>query len=371
MRSVLISGAGVAGLTTAYWLHRRGFAPTVVERAVIPRLGGQPIDVRGSALGVVERMGILDEVRQARTRIVGMSIVDADGKELERITDWTISTGPLGTQDVELLRDTLTRLLQERASDGDGIEYVYGDSITALEQDAQGVRVKFERGQPRTFDFVVGADGLHSKVRQLAFGPDSKFMHHMGTYLSVCTSDNFLKLDNWQLWHRGETAGYIIFPVRDNAELRITLTFQSGPMDYDYRDSEQQKKLVAERLAHLGGEAPKLIQAMMKARDFYFVAMAQIHMEHCSRGRVALCGDAGYCASPLSGQGTSLALVGAYVLADELARAGDDYRSAFTRYEERIRTYVKLNQAIPLRDPTDPGYMEKHDQAKNGISIDP
>ncbi|SHF14697.1 FAD-dependent monooxygenase [Streptoalloteichus hindustanus] len=371
MRSVLISGASIAGPALAYWLHRHGFAPTVVERAPAPRPGGQAIDIRGVALDVVERMGLLERVREMRTRMRGMSVLDGDGNEVFRSTEMTLSSGRLDSDDIEVLRDDLTSLLYEHTRDD--VEYVFGDSVTGLTQDEHGVRVEFANAEPRTFDLVVGADGLHSAVRRLAFGPESEFLRHLGTYIAIFGTDNILDLDNWQIWVRHNTregVGYAVYPARDNTELRVTLGFRSEPLDYDYRDVDQQKRIMAEQLADLGWETPRLLAAMHDSTGFFFDAMAQIHMDRWSTGRVTLVGDAGYCPSPLSGQGTSLALVGAYVLADELRAAAGDHESAFQRYEERMRPFVTLNQALATDYPQGETPEEATAHAKNAISLD-
>ena len=368
MKTVLISGGSIAGPTLAHWLHHQGFTPTVVERAPAPRLGGQAIDVRGVALQVVERMGLLSEVRQARTRMRGMSMLDGDGNEVMRSTELAFSSGRLDGEDVELLREDLTRMLHARTRDE--AEYVFGDSITALHQEAHGVRVEFERGPSRTFGLVIGADGLHSNVRRLVFGPEAGFIRPLGMHMAIFSTENFLDLDTWQVWLRDGDAGYGIYPVRDNTELRVTFGFGSGADVPDTRDIEQQKQLVADRLARLGWETPRLLQAMGKAPDFYFDVMAQIHMEHWSTGRVALLGDAAHCPSPLSGQGTSLALVGAYVLARELGRTDGDHRAAFARYEERMRPFVALNQALATENPGGRASEESIERAKNALCLD-
>ncbi|MEV5538223.1 FAD-dependent monooxygenase [Saccharopolyspora shandongensis] len=370
MRNVLISGASIAGPALAYWLQRKGFSVTVVERSPGPRNGGQAIDIRGVALDVVDRMGLGERIRAARTRMRGMSMLDSSGNELFRSEEHTISGGRLDNEDVELLREDLTAMLHEATKDR--VEYVFGDSITALRQDERGVRVEFEHGGFRTFDFVIGADGLHSTVRRLAFGPEQQFSSHLGQYLAIFPMTNFLGLDDWQVWFQdGATgAGGGVYPVRDNTELRVTLGFRSEPVTYDYRDTDQQKRLMAERLAGLGWEVPKLLSAMAEAPDFYFDVMSQIHMDRWTTGRVALVGDAGYCASVLSGQGTSLALVGAYVLAEELGRPGIDHTSAFGAYERRMRPFVALNQALATENPDGPASEESLNRAKTAISLD-
>jgi 2-polyprenyl-6-methoxyphenol hydroxylase-like FAD-dependent oxidoreductase len=390
MKTVLISGASVAGLTLAHWLRRRGYAPTVVERAPALRPGGQALDVRGVALDVIDRMGLLAEARAARTRMGGMTMLDGDGKEVWRSTEMTLSSGRLDSDDIELLRDDLTELLYGRTREG--VEYLFGDSIATLDDEGDGegdgdertsgVRVSFERAPARTFDLVIGADGLRSKVRQLAFGDegcdDGRYIRTLGPHVAVFSTDNFVNLDNWQVWLDDGTATYCLYPVRDNSEIRATLGFRSEPPAYDHRDIEQQKALVAGGLGHLGGDTPQLLKGMWAASDFYFDAVAQVRMDHWSRGRCALVGDAGYSPSLLSGQGTSVALVGAYVLADELGKVldggeegvGGGHRSAFARYEERLRPFVELNQALAIENSGSRAAEESIERAKNAISLD-
>ncbi|MGI5325952.1 FAD-dependent monooxygenase [Actinomadura nitritigenes] len=346
---VLVSGASIGGPALAYWLGRHGFEVTIVEVTQGLRDGGQAIDVRGPALEVAERMGILDLVRERRVQMRGMSMVDADGAELYRSEERTITAGDLDSPDIEILRDDLSHILADAA--GDGVEYLFGDSIAELDQDDDGVRVTFRSGTVRTFDLVVGADGAHSNTRRLVFGPEERFISHLGTYLGVWTAPNFLGLDRWQVFHQmpGSAWGGGVMSVRGNKEVRVYLGFESKePLAYDYRDTAAQKKILADALAGGGWELPRLLETMWDAPDFHFDAMAQIHMDAWSRGRVVLLGDAGYCGSPLSGQGTSMAMVGAYVLAGELKAAGGDHRAAFAAYERELRGYVAANQELAL-----------------------
>ncbi|QHC23638.1 FAD-dependent oxidoreductase [Streptomyces sp. GS7] len=347
--SVLISGAGIAGTALAYWLERYGFRVTVVERAPEPRAGGQAVDVRGSALHVVERMGLLQDVQARKTGLRGMSQVDADGRELRRTTERTLSGGPVDSPDVEILRDELCTLLRRAA--GPGVEYLFGDSMRSLVQHEDGVQVHFTSGAERSFDLVVGADGLHSATRRLVFGPESDYLHPIGTYIAAWSAPNHLGLDRWEVFHGpcGDGVwGCMAMTVRDNAELRVFVGFHSDEPTERLlpRDTTEQKRLIAERCAGLRWEVPRFLKAMWETDAFHYDVVAQIRMDHWSRGRVALLGDAGYCPSPLTGQGTSVALTAAYVLAGELHAADGDHRAAYPAYEERLRDHVAANQAL-------------------------
>lgn len=216
----------------------------------------------------------------------GMSVLDADGKEISRSTEATFSSGRLDSDDFELLREDLVRLVYERTRED--VEYLFGDTITALDEDEAGVRVDFERAASRTFDLVIGADGLHSTVRRLAFGPEERFAHHLGSYLSVFSADNFLGLEDWQVWLSEGDIGYGVMAVRDNTELRVAFGFESEPLP---RDADALRRTIVERLASLRWEGQRLAQAALDAPDFYCDAMAQIRMDRWSQGRVALLGD--------------------------------------------------------------------------------
>ncbi|MBO3678608.1 FAD-dependent monooxygenase [Streptomyces sp. NEAU-YJ-81] len=348
---VLISGASIAGPALAYWLDRYGCQVTVVERAAGPRPGGQAIDVRGPALEVCARMGVLEEIRTHRTGLRGMSMVDGDGKELFSTTERTASGGQLDSPDVEILRDDLSSVLL--AAGGDGIEYLFNDSIASLAQGPDEVAVTFHRGGSRAFDIVVAADGVHSSTRALVFGPEEKFLHHMGGYLGVWTVPNYLGLDRWEVIYQmpGDVWGGMVMSVRENTEARVYIGIDSDEPPAELlgsRTVSDQKRLVAERYRDARWEMPRLLEYMWGAPDFHLDVAAQIHMDSWSRGRVTLVGDAGYCGSPMSGQSTSVAMVGAYVLAGELKAAGGDHTAAFAAYERELRGYAVANQQLAL-----------------------
>jgi 2-polyprenyl-6-methoxyphenol hydroxylase-like FAD-dependent oxidoreductase len=365
---ILISGAGIAGPALAYWLQRSGFQVTLVERAPGLRPGGHAIDVRGVALEVLRRMALCDAASNLRTHVRGGAVLDADGKEIWRSEERSFTGGAFESGDIELFRDDLARLLHEVTHKT--CEYLWGDSIAAIEQLEQGVRVSFERCAAREFALVVAADGLHSPTRSLAFGNDEPYVHSLGVGLAIFSTPNLLQLQDWQLSHRDEVSGYVIYPNRDNSELRVNLGFGLGGSEAWRGSVKAQKELVVQRCAHMRWQVPRLIEAMWQAPDFYFGDLAQVKMPRWSQGRVVLVGDAGYCPSPFSGQGTSLALVGAYILAQELGRTPRTFSDAYTRYETRMRPWVDLNQA--LVDPTRKGPVpdEVMSHAKNAIALD-
>jgi len=340
---VLISGAGIAGLTAAYWLRRYGFAPTLVERAPSLLTGGYKIDVRGTALQVLRRMGIHDAVVAAGTDMQGALLIDRDGNVIKEMSGDEF--GHRVSEDLEIVRGTLCRILMDQIADA---EFIFGDSILAIAQSSDRVLVEFTKTSPREFDLVIGADGLHSNVRRIAFGDESRFLRELGLYLCVYTVPNYLKLDRMEMQYTELGRVAAIWSSRGDANAKACFGFVA-PARVDLRDRAQQQHVLTEVYRGIGGQVPRLLEMIPSAPDFYFDAAAQISMDHWSQGRVVLVGDAGYCASPMSGQGTSLALVGAYVLAGELAAASGAYQTAFQQYEKEMRPFVELNQALGLK----------------------
>ncbi|MGA5565051.1 FAD-dependent monooxygenase [Streptomyces platensis] len=354
-RTVLISGASIAGPALAHWLHRYGFAVTVVERAPELRTGGYKVDIRGAAVEVAERMGILADIQRASTDMRTGAYVNDDGKRIATLP--AALFGARVGRDDEIMRGDLARILHERTRAD--VEYVFGDSITSLTERADahdhgrgGVDVTFERGAPRRFDLVVGADGVHSNVRRLTFGPEEQFVRHLGAYISAFSMPNELGLDREELYHAVPGRLSCVYSSAGDPAAKGLLTFRSPRPAYDHRQPDRQLALLEAAFKGVGvrpsegwTQIPRLLEAARAADDFYFDGLQLIEMDRWSRGRVVLLGDAAHCASPASGQGTGMALVGAYVLAGELA-AGGGPEEAFDRYEREMRGYVAVNHAL-------------------------
>lgn len=340
---VLVSGASIAGPAAAYWLQRYGARVTVVEQAPALRPGGQAVDARGVAREVIRRMGLDEAVRAACTDTRGGYSVDAEGTVLEtfRAED---DGGDGYISEIEILRGDLARILHDHTS-GE-VDYVFGDRIAGLSQDADGVDVVLASGARRRFDLVIGAEGLHSALRATVFGPRERFVRHLGLGLAFFSVPNVFGIDGWLYDHQdaGRWAG--LRPGGDPDQAIAMMSFPAGDLAFDHRDVTAQKRLLREHMTGFGWETPRILEHLDDSPDFYLDQVAQVVMERWSHGRVALLGDAASCASPMSGGGTGLALVGAYLLAGELASAGWDPAAGFGRYEERMRGYVEANQEM-------------------------
>jgi 2-polyprenyl-6-methoxyphenol hydroxylase-like FAD-dependent oxidoreductase len=344
MRStVLISGASIAGPALAYWLHRYGFEVTVVEKARAPRGGGYPIDIRGTALEVVDRMGLMPQLRAAHVDSRKLTFLNADGSLITSVRPDAIAGGVEG-RDLEVRRGDLTELLYGTVRDE--VEFLFDDSIAALDDHEHGVDVTFRGGARRTFDLVIGADGLHSNTRSLVFGPEEQFHHYLGYCFAGFTMTNDFGLSHeGVIWNTPGRAA-ALYAVGDGEQLHGFLNFARPEPPFEaFRDPAAQRDLVASVFAHDGWQIPRMVADMRTADDLFFDVVSQIHMPHWSAGRVALVGDAAQAPSFLTGQGSSMALVGAYMLAGALATT-PDHTTAFTAYERSIREFVRLNQAL-------------------------
>jgi 2-polyprenyl-6-methoxyphenol hydroxylase-like FAD-dependent oxidoreductase len=342
-RRVLISGASIAGPATAYWLDRHGFDVTLVEKAATIRLGGYPIDLRGVAMDVAERMGLRPALLDAHIDSQRATFVDGDGKEIIALDPEWIHGGVPG-RDVEVARGELASLLSDLTLNR--VRRRFNNSIAALEDDGAGVDVTFDDGSRERFDIVIGADGVHSNTRALTFGDEVQFSKPIGFCFAGFSIPNALGLDREALISNVPGRMVAIYAAGSCPEKVFVLMAFAHPyrLGREGRDPAFQRGLTAKAFAGASWQVPELLRAMETADDLYFDHVEQIRMPAWTLGRVALVGDAAYAPSFLTGQGSSLALTGAYVLASELARH-PDHRGAFAAYERKLRPFIALNQA--------------------------
>ncbi|KAM3523953.1 hypothetical protein MY4038_007971 [Beauveria bassiana] len=372
MANILIVGCGIAGSALASFLlldandvQKRKMRITILERASELRPYGQNIDVRGYGVDMLRKLGIEAAVRASTTDEEGVQLVDAYHRIWASIdTDKTGKT-QTPTSDIEILRGRLAQLCWKRsmqlsddckASGGHGIQYIFGDCLSSIEQAGDKVHVTFEKsGQKQAYDVVVGADGSKSQTRALAWGAkhESKAVHSLGVYGAFFSIPREYHDTKWRKWFH-TTGGRAIMLRPDDSGVRSTI-FMTVMNNKDARlpaageehnSIEEEKALMREYFAGTGWETARILRGMVDAQDFYFDALVQIKMDRWSKGRVVLVGDAGYCASPMSGMGTTLAFTGACSLAAAILRHTGLPEQAFAEYETKMRPIVTKSQKL-------------------------
>lgn len=348
-RSALISGASIAGPVLAFWLAEAGWDVTVVERADQLRTSGYPVDIRGTATDVIHRMGLHDEIAATRYRHVPLALLSPGGRRLSTL-DFGSLLNDEASGDVEIARGALSEILY--AASRGRVTYRFGDSIASMAQSDTGVDVIFHHGRPGTFDIVIGADGIHSNVRRLILGAEEQYIRHLGLYAAIwdLPTDMFDPGTGFMYSHAGRTA--MVERLADGGPARAFLAFtHPNPGTVDRHDLGDIQTAARQAFSEDRWRTTEIIDTLPNADDLYFDTASQVRMDRWSVGRIALVGDAAYAPAFLSGQGTSIAIAGAYLLASELART-DDPVTAFASYERRLRPYVAANQNLALRTDT-------------------
>ena len=346
-RTVLISGAGIAGPTLAWWLRQHGFTPTLVEKAPAPRLGGYIIDFWGVGYDVAERMGLLPVLHRVGYRVEEVRIVNELGQRISGFDADVLRAATHGRY-LSIMRGDLAQAILSIV--GDDVETIFDDSVAHLAEDADGVTVAFEQAPTRRFDLVVGAGGLHSVVRKLVFGPESRFEKYLGYYTAAFSSARYPHRDE------GVYVSYAVpgrqvarYALRDGRSAFFLILASDGTLADARHDIEMQREAIRLAFGGIGWEMAEIIAAMESADDLYFDTVAQARLPHWSRGRVVLLGDAAYCPSLLAGQGSAFAMAGAHVLAHELMVANGDHRVAFAAYERRFKPFIDAKQRAAER----------------------
>lgn len=349
---ILIAGAGIAGPTLAYWLLHHGFTPTLVESAPRLRTGGYVIDFWGAGFEIADRMRLLPALEPLGYKVQEMRVVDARGRRVASLPTGSFDRLTQG-RFLSLSRGDLAACIYQAL--GERVETLFGDRITGLESTGGGVSVEFQEAGARNFDLVLGADGLHSGVRRLAFGDEVHFEKYLGCKAAAFQVDGYTpREDLVYLMHARVGQQVARFSMRDDRTMFL-LTFKD-PDPAIPASLADQKDLLRRRFSGAGWEVPRILDALDGATELYFDRVSQIHMgsaiQSWSRGRIALVGDAASCVSLLAGQGSALAMVAAYILAGELSRSPEDPASAFARYQQRFGPFVlgKQNSAPRMVD---------------------
>ncbi|MCS3554158.1 MULTISPECIES: FAD-dependent monooxygenase [Sphingobacterium] len=356
-RTVLVSGASIAGPALAFWLHRFGFDVTIVERAEELRLGGQNIDVRDEAQKVVQLMGLEDEIRAANTGELGIRFVDVNNHTL---AEFPKTNGGFGTAELEILRGDLAQVFFNATKDN--IPYIFGDQILALVEDKDKVNVTFKNSTPRSFDLVIAADGIRSSTRKLIFG-DEPVIKYIGVYCSYLTIPRIDSDTSWAYWYNAPESRVLNLRPDNVGTTRASFSFLSPEKGYEKLSLQEQKGILKQKFADAGWQAPRLLQGLEESKDVYFDSISQVKAPRWTNGRCAMVGDAAYCPTPMSGMGASLSIVGAYVLAGELSRH-QNHQDAFEAYEKLMRPYVEDIQNLPPGVP-----WLAHPKTKFGIKV--
>lgn len=348
---VLISGAGIAGPTLAYWLARYGFQPTIVEKAPRLRTGGYIIDFWGAGFDIAERMELLPEISRKGYTIQELRIVDSSGRKVAGFPTAAISQ-VMGGRFLSLPRGDLAATIFSRIERT--VETIFGDSVFRIDQDEKRVRVTFERGGERDFDLVIGADGLHSRVRELVFGAEQRFEKYLGYMVAGFQSEGYRPRDELVYLMFTELGQQVMrFSMRDDRTMFLFTFADDEARGTSANDLPAQKALLRARFGKSGWECPQILDRLDNTCDLYFDRVSQIRMDAepglWTRGRVTLIGDAASCVSLLAGQGSALAMVAAYILAGELHRADGDYAKAFASYEALFAPFVRQKQEAALR----------------------
>jgi 2-polyprenyl-6-methoxyphenol hydroxylase-like FAD-dependent oxidoreductase len=347
---ILISGAGIAGPTLAYWLAHYGMEPTIVEQAKTLRTGGYIIDFFGAGFEIAERMGLLAEITSKGYRVQEVRVVNQKGERVAGFAAETFARVAQGRY-TSLPRGDLAAAIFGKIEGK--VETIFGESITAIEQSQDSVQVSFEHRPPRHFDLVIGGDGLHSKVRELVFGPESQFEKYLGYKVAAFEAKGYRPRDELVYMMYTEVGQQVARFTMPGDRTMFLFIFKDESIQRAHASVCAQKALLRERFGHSGWECPQILKALDNSDDLYFDRVSQIRMDPkrglWTRGRVSLVGDEASCVSLLAGQGSALAMVASYILAGELHRSGGDYLQTFKRYQELFGPFVLKKQQAALR----------------------
>lgn len=340
-KKVLISGASIAGLSTAYWMNKLGYSVTVIEIANAPRTAGAAIDVRGITVDIVKRMGIYDQLQSESLHVEMIEFKSGDNVTEGSIIPENENQEPAGG-DIEIERDKFMDILFNSLKHE--VEFIFNNSITALNETEDAIEATFKDGQQRSFHLLFGCDGIHSGVRKIWFGHETNYSHFLNAYFSISIVNKLLiKQKTMHMYNVPDKA--ITLNAYNNKTDIIFCFFSEKEIPYNYRDTAQQLKIILGQFAGQSWRTTELLDEIQHSENFYFDKFCQIKMPSWTKGRVSLVGDAGYCASPAAGMGASLSIIGASALADALQKHGGNFNLAFKDYNKNLSPFIKEVQA--------------------------
>lgn len=356
-KKILVSGASIAGPTLAFWLAKYGFEVTIVERSKSLRLGGQNLDVRGAGRAIARMMDIEKDILAANTGEIGLQFVD-ENNQVKAAFPRDAAGG--FTSEAEIIRGELVNILYDKTKDN--VNYVFGKYITAVNQSETNVEVTFSDDSTAVYDLLIAADGVRSNTRQLLFGDEPK-IKFIGLYNAWYTIPKAASDTGWARWYTAPESRVMLIRPDNHGTTRASFSFLSDDKTYQTLPNKEQKKILKDKLSGAGWEADRLIEEIEKNDDVYFDGISQVHAPRWFNGRAGMIGDAAYCPTPLTGMGTTLAIVGAYLLAGELSQH-DRHEDAFIAYEQRMRPFVEDIQRLPPGVP-----WLAHPKSKFGVAV--
>lgn len=340
-KKVLIAGASFAGLTTAYWLNKMGYKVAVVEIGSHLKMGGTPVDIKDQSIDIVKRIGLYEQIKANRIGPEKWEFKNADD-----VTEHTVLLEKLPDYEFEIERDLLLNMLFELVKNE--VEFMFNNSIIALNETKNNIEATLKDGSKYVYDLVFGCDGIHSSVRKIWFGEETKYAHFLGQYFSIAIANKLLVEEGTYQLFAEPNKGVALYAY--NHKTDIIFTFRPvAEIPYDFRDQEQQKNIISEQFETVGWRTKELLKELINSKSFYFDKFCQIKMPSWTKGRVALVGDAGYCASPAAGMGGSLAIIGATALADAFEKHNDNFELAFETYNKDLRPFIEEIQTSAVQ----------------------
>lgn len=340
-KKVLVSGASFAGLTTAYWMNRMGYQVTVVEISDHLKMGGTPVDIKDQTIEIVKRMGLFEKIKTHRIGPEKWEFKNSDD-----VSELVITLEKLPDNGFEIERDILLQMLYDLVKDD--VDFMFNNSIVVLDEKQDGVKVSFRDGSVHQFEFVFGCDGVHSAVRRIWFGEEKEYVHFLGQYFCISIADRLLVEKGTYQLYAEPNRSLALYAYRHKTDIIFTFRPEKE-ISYDFRNREQMKQIVLAQMQEMGWRAPELKDELISSGSFYFDKFCQVKMPSWTKGRVALVGDAGYCASPAAGMGGSLAIIGATALADAFGKHNGDFVRAFEAYDEGLRPFIDEVQTAAVR----------------------